>query len=151
MTAVISPDRDLPEVRGTEAPLTLDEPPPRVLGWLDQIALWFNLGVSLLGPVGAVYVLQPDGVHAMSFVAAAVAVVVGTLLGTAMLAAAAVPGAETGAPAMVLLRGLFGRQLSYLPTLINVVQLVGWAVFEIVVISQAAHQLLPWRAHLWPY
>jgi nucleobase:cation symporter-1, NCS1 family len=137
--------------RAVEAPLTLQEPPPRVLGWLDQIALWFNLGISLLGPVGAVYVLQPDGVHAMSFVAAALAVVVGTVLGTAMLAAAAVPGAETGAPAMVLLRGLFGLRLSYLPTLINVVQLVGWAVFEIVVISQAAHQLLPVHGHLWPY
>jgi putative hydroxymethylpyrimidine transporter CytX len=141
----------VPDTRAVEAPLTLEEPPPRVLGWLDQIALWFNLGVSLLGPVGAVFVLQPDGVHPMSFVAAALAVVVGTVLGTAMLAAAAVPGAETGAPAMVLLRGLFGRRLSYLPTLINVVQLIGWAVFEIVVISQAAHQLLPWHGHLWPY
>jgi putative hydroxymethylpyrimidine transporter CytX len=134
-----------------EAPFTLDEPPPRVLGWWDQVALWFNLGVSLLGPVGAVYVLQPDGIHAMSFVAAAVAIVAGTLLGTAMVAAAAVPGAQTGAPAMVLLRGLFGVRLSYLPTLVNVVQLVGWSVFEIVVIAQAANQLLPWHAHLWPY
>ena len=134
-----------------EAPLTLDEPAPKVLGWWDQVALWFNLGVSLLGPVGAVYVLQPDGVHAMSFVAATAAIVVGTLVGTAMLAAAAGPGAETGAPAMVLLRGLFGLRLSYLPTLVNIVQLVGWSVFEIVVISQAAEQLLPWHGHLWPY
>src|SRR5438270_1052954 len=139
------------DLRNVEAPLTLDEPAPRVLGWLDQIALWFNLGISLLGPVGAVYVLQPDGVHVMSFVAAAVAVVVGTVLGTAMLAAAAVPGAETGAPAMVLLRGLFGLRLSYLPTLINVIQLIGWSVFEIVVISQGAQQLFRWDAHLWPY
>ncbi|MBV9096994.1 MAG: cytosine permease, partial [Frankiaceae bacterium] len=49
------------------------------------------------------------------------------------------------------LRGLFGLRLSYLPTLINVVQLVGWAVFEIVVISQGAQQLIGWHAHLWPY
>jgi putative hydroxymethylpyrimidine transporter CytX len=140
-----------PSTPRAEAPLTLEEPAPRVLGWWDQVALWFNLGVSLLGPVGAVYVLQPDGVHAMSFVAATAAIVVGTLVGTAMLAAAAVPGAQTGAPAMVLLRGLFGARLSYLPTLVNVVQLVGWSVFEIVVISQAADQLLPWHGHLWPY
>lgn len=151
MTATAERLPTVDDTRGVEAPLTLQEPPPRVLGWLDQIALWFNLGVSLLGPVGAVYVLQPDGVHAMSFVAALAAIVVGTVVGTAMLAAAAVPGAETGAPAMVLLRGLFGLRLSYLPTLINVVQLVGWAVFEIVVISQGAQQLFGWDAHLWPY
>ena len=62
-----------------------------------------------------------------------------------MVAAAAVPGAQTGAPSMVLLRGLFGRRLSYLPTLVNVVQLIGWSVFEIVVIAAAAEQLLPWH------
>ena len=29
---------------------TLADPPPRTLGLLDQVALWGNLGVSLLGP-----------------------------------------------------------------------------------------------------
>src|SRR6059058_1754536 len=134
-----------------EAPYTLDEPPPRVLGWLDQIGLWGNLGMSILGPVTAIYILQPYQLKAMSYVGAAAAVIVGTILGTLLVAAAAVPGAETGAPSMVLLRGLFGRRLSYLPTLVNVVQLVGWSVFEIVVIAAAAEQLLPWHAHRWPY
>jgi putative hydroxymethylpyrimidine transporter CytX len=77
--------------------------------------------------------------------------VVGTVLGTLMIAAAAVPGAQTGAPSMVLMRGLFGRELSYLPTAINVLQLLGWTVFEIVVIASAAQQLFPWHAHRWPY
>ena len=49
------------------------------------------------------------------------------------------------------MRGLFGRRLSYLPTAINVVQLLGWTVFEIVVIASAAQQLFPWHAHRWPY
>src|SRR5437763_4082180 len=150
MTATI--DRaSLPEQR-TEAPLTLDEAPPRVLGWLDQIGLWGNLGMSILGPVTAIYILQPYQLKTMSYVAAAAAIVVGTILGTLLVAAAAVPGAETGAPSMVLLRGLFGRRLSYLPTLVNVVQLVGWSVFEIVVISAAAEQLphMP-KDHRWPY
>src|SRR5690242_14623166 len=124
-----------------EAPLTLEEPAPRVLGWLDQIGLWGNLGVSLLGPVGAIAVLQPFGFGRLSFVAAGLAVLVGTLLGSLLTAAAAVPGAQTGAPSMVLLRGLFGRRLSMLPTGVNVVQLVGWTVFEIVVITQGAEQL----------
>ena len=144
---------DLVDVVGprAEAPYTLDEPPPRVLGWLDQIGLWGNLGMSILGPVTAIYILQPAGLPQMSYVAAFVAIVVGTVLGTLLLGAAAVPGAETGAPSMVLLRGLFGRRISYVPTVVNIVQLIGWAVFEIVVIAAAAQQLLPWHAHQWPY
>jgi putative hydroxymethylpyrimidine transporter CytX len=149
MTATV--DRiDVPSPRA-EAPFTLDEPAPRVLGWFDQIGLWGNLGMSILGPVTAIYILQPYQLKAMSYVGAAAAIIVGTILGTILVAAAAVPGAETGAPSMVLLRGLFGRRLSYLPTLVNVVQLVGWSVFEIVVIAAAAEQLLPWDAHRWPY
>jgi nucleobase:cation symporter-1, NCS1 family len=138
-------------IRG-EVPLTLDEPAPKVLGWLDQIGLWGNLGVTLLAPVGAAYVLLAGtGGGRLSFVAAGIAVVVGTVFGALMVAAAAVPGAQTGAPSMVLMRGLFGRELSYLPTAINVLQLLGWTVFEIVVIASAAQQLLPWHAHRWPY
>jgi NCS1 family nucleobase:cation symporter-1 len=135
-----------------EAPLTLEEPAPRVLGWLDQIGLWGNLGVTLLAPVGASYVLLAgSGVGRLSFLAAGVAVLVGTVLGSLLIAAAAVPGAQTGAPSMVLMRGLFGRELSYFPTAINVLQLLGWTVFEIVVIASAAQQLFPWHAHRWPY
>jgi putative hydroxymethylpyrimidine transporter CytX len=135
-----------------EAPLRLTEPPPKVLGWLDQIGLWGNLGVTLLAPVGAVGVLAPVvGGPRLSFVAAGAAVLIGTVAGALMIAAAAVPGAQTGAPSMVLMRGLFGRRLSYLPTAVNVLQLLGWTIFEIVVIASAAGQLFPWHAHRWPY
>ena len=145
-------DLDGQAARGRDVPLTLEEPAPRVLGWLDQVGLWGNLGVTILAPVGAAYVLlaSPTG-ERLSFLAAGVAVLVGTLIGSLLIAAAAVPGAQTGAPSMVLMRGLFGRELSYLPTTINVVQLFGWTVFEIVVIASAAQQLLPWHAHRWPY
>jgi putative hydroxymethylpyrimidine transporter CytX len=135
-----------------EAPLTLAEPAPRTLSLLDQIGLWGNLGVSLLGPVGAVLLLAPStGLPPMSLAAAFTALVVGTVLGSLLLGLAAVPGARTGAPSMVLLRGLLGTRLSYLPTLLNVVQLIGWTVFEIVIITAAAQQLLPWHDARWPY
>ena len=149
MTATV--DRPVEPDQRVEAPLTLEEPPPRVLGWWDQIGLWGNLGMSILGPVTAIFILQPAVGGQMSYVGAGMAIIVGTILGTLLVAAAAVPGAQTGAPSMVLLRGLFGRRLSYLPTFVNVVQLVGWSVFEIVVISAAAEQLLPWDGHRWPY
>ena len=42
---------------------------------------------------------------------------------------------------MVLLRGLFGARLSWLPTVLNVVQLLGWTTFELVTISTAMHQI----------
>ena len=44
---------------------------------------------------------------------------------------------------MVLLRGLFGGGLSYLPTVLNVLQCVGWGVFELVTIATAAHTVAP--------
>jgi putative hydroxymethylpyrimidine transporter CytX len=127
-----------------EAPLTLDEPAPRALRLIDQLGLWGNLGVSLLGFTGALYVLYPvQGGATLSVAAALAAIVLGTLLGTAAVSVAAIPGTETGAPAMVLLRGLFGAKLSWLPTVLNVVQLLGWTTFELVIISTALNQIAP--------
>lgn len=44
-----------------EVPATLAEPAPQLLGLVDQLGLWGNLGVSLLGFAGAMFVLQPGG------------------------------------------------------------------------------------------
>lgn len=137
---------------GSEPALTLDgSVVPRTLGTLDQVAFWANLGVSLLGPITALYLLQTadGGQYPLRWAFAALCV--GSLLGSLLVALAAVPGTETGAPAMVLLRGLLGGRLSYLPTVLNVAQCVGWAVFELVVIAQAASQLLPLGDAQWPY
>ncbi|MER3453319.1 MAG: allantoin permease, partial [Acidimicrobiia bacterium] len=121
-----------------EVPWTLEEaPPPRPLGAWDQTVLWANLGISiLLLPVGALLV-ERNG-FGLSLIGALVAVALGSLIGNAMLGLAAVPGADTGAPSMVLLRGLFGVRGSWVPTALNVVQLVGWTTFEIWIIATAA-------------
>jgi putative hydroxymethylpyrimidine transporter CytX len=112
---------------------------------LDQFGLWGNLGVSLLGFTGAVFVLQPlgAGTPELSLAAALTAIVVGTVLGTLPVALAGMAGAQTGAPAMVLLRGLFGARVSYLPTAANILQCLGWGVFELVTIATAAHTVAP--------
>ncbi|HMD92744.1 MAG TPA: cytosine permease [Trebonia sp.] len=135
----------VPGDRHSEVARTLAEPVPQALSLLDQFGLWGNLGVSLLGFTGAIFVLQPGGAGTpeLSLAAALTAILVGTLLGTTALALAAVPGAETGAPAMVLLRGLFGARLSYLPTAANIVQCLGWGIFELVTIATAAHTVAP--------
>jgi nucleobase:cation symporter-1, NCS1 family len=131
--------------RHAEAPKTLAEPVPQSLTAIDQFGLWGNLGVSLLGFTGALFVLQPGGPGTpnLSLAAALTAIIAGTLLGTLPVALAGVQGARTGAPAMVLLRGLFGTRLSYLPTALNLVQLFGWGIFEVVTIATAAHAVAP--------
>jgi len=131
--------------RRSEVGKTLAEPVPQSLGLLDQFGLWGNLGVSLLGFTGAIFVLQPggSGTPELSIAAALTAIVVGTLLGTLVLALSGIPGTETGAPSMVLLRGLFGTRVSYLPTALNMLQLFGWSIFELVTIATAAHTVAP--------
>jgi putative hydroxymethylpyrimidine transporter CytX len=129
---------------GADAPLTLLEPPPRPLGLVDQAVLWANLGITLTIPVAAAFVLQPlPDLPPLTLGAAVVAVLVGSLLGTVVLGLSAVPGSDTGAPAMVLLRGLLGRRGSWLPTVLNVLQCVGWAAVEVFVIADGAAKLLP--------
>src|SRR5438105_7866001 len=100
------------------------EPVPerlRVLGLLDNSLLWGNLGVSLL-----VIVAGAALVPALSLPNALVAIVVGGLIGQAMLSAAAGIGAQARVPAMVLMRAPLGRRGSALPTAVNVVQTLGW-------------------------
>ena len=135
----------VPGDRRSEVGRTLAEPVPQALSLVDQFGLWGNLGVSLLGFTGAIFVLQPGGAGTpeLSLAAALTAILVGTLLGTLVLALSGVPGTQTGAPAMVLLRGLFGARVSYLPTVLNIVQLFGWSIFELVTIATAAHTVAP--------
>jgi putative hydroxymethylpyrimidine transporter CytX len=135
----------VPGDRRSEVARTLAEPVPQALSLFDQFGLWGNLGVSLLGFTGAIFVLQPGGAGTpeLSMAAALTAIVVGTVLGTLPVALAGLPGTRTGAPAMVLLRGLFGARLSYLPTVLNILQCVGWGVFELVTIATAAHTVAP--------
>lgn len=137
----------VPSVRRevSEAPLTLDQAPPRPLGVASTTAFWGNLGISLLLPVAAVYVVLPNRPLGVTLLA----IVVGAAIGAILLGLAAAPGAREGAPAMVLLRGLLGRRASYLPTVANLIQCLGWATFEIVVIAEAASRILD--APRWPF
>ena len=113
------------------------EPVPdrlRVLGALDQTMLWGNLGVSLL-----VLVIAPF--LELSLRDALIAVVVGSVIGNAMLGVAGLIGADGRVPSMVLLRSPLGHRGSYLPTALNVAQCLGWAIFELIIIAAAAAAL----------
>jgi putative hydroxymethylpyrimidine transporter CytX len=115
------------------------EPVPerlRILGLVDTLLLWSNLGVSLLVLVAAAFL-----VPALSLPDALLAIVVGSVIGNLMLGAAGAIGADARVPSMVLMRGPLGRQGSYGPTVLNIVQCLGWAMFELIVIAAAAAAL----------
>jgi hypothetical protein len=69
----------LPGDRHPEVSRTLVEPVPQALSLLDQLGLWGNLGVSLLGFTGAIFVLQPggSGTPELSLAAALTSIVLG--------------------------------------------------------------------------
>jgi nucleobase:cation symporter-1, NCS1 family len=123
----------------TETPSWGIDPVPdrlRVLGLLDQTMLWGNLGVSLL-----VLVIGGLLVPALSLRDALIAVLVGSVIGNAMLGVAGLIGAQARVPAMVLLRAPLGQRGSFLPTGLNIVQCLGWATFELIIIASAAAAL----------
>jgi putative hydroxymethylpyrimidine transporter CytX len=118
----------------TDTPQWGIEPVPErlhVLGLLDTTLLWTNLGISLL-------VLVLPAYFDLSLQKALLATVVGGLIGNAMLAVAALIGADGRVPTMVLQRAPLGTRGSYLATVLNVVQCLGWAIFELIVIATAA-------------
>src|SRR5437762_565807 len=113
------------------------EPVPerlRVLGTLDSFLLWTNLGISLLVLVAASY-------FGLSLKQALLATAVGAVIGNSMLGVAALIGADARVPTMVLQRAPLGQRGSYLSTGLNVLQCLGWSVFEITVIAVAAGAL----------
>src|SRR5262249_12071695 len=121
----------------------------RVLSGLETGLLWGNLGVSLLVIVAGALL-----VPALSLPAALVAIVLGCLIGNAMLAVAGMIGGDARVPGMVLMRAPLGRRGSLLPTAVNVMQGIGWTIFELLVIATAAaalsDKLLGFRAQwLW--
>ena len=108
----------------------------RVLGTLDTGLLWGNLGVSLL-----VIVAGAALVPALSFPNALLAILLGCVIGNTMLGVAGAIGADARVPGMVLMRAPLGRRGSYLPTGINVLQGLGWSIFELLIIATAAAAL----------
>lgn len=145
MSASMASSHSSAPILSAEAPLTLAEPAPQTLGPRETLGLWVGLGVSLLLPVAAAFVVLPGRPLWVSIAA----VVVGAAIGSVLLGLTAAPSARERVSAMVLLRGLLGRRASYVPTALNIVQCVGWATFEIVIIADAASRAL--SAPRWPF
>lgn len=128
---------DMPDIGTTQYdPIEPVTGPRRVLGTRDAFALWFSLGIGLL-------VLQTGALLApgLGFGASMGAILAGTLIGVALLAAAGVIGADTGLSAMGTLRPALGVRGATLAALLNAIQLLGWSAFEIIAMRDAATAL----------
>ncbi|NDY90421.1 purine-cytosine permease family protein [Ideonella livida] len=100
----------------------------RVFGFSDHAALWFSLGVGLLVMQVGAYLMP-----ALSPQQALLAVLLGSVLGAGLLALVARIGCTLGLSSSALISRSLGRRFALLPVGLNVVQLLGWTAFELVV------------------
>ena len=105
----------------------------RTLSGIDVAVLWGDLGVGLL-------VLVTGGflVPGLGFAGAMAAIVVGSVIGVALLALAGAAGASHGVTTMVLFRPVLGIRGSWFPSALNVLQLIGWTAVELWAMSLVA-------------
>jgi putative hydroxymethylpyrimidine transporter CytX len=100
----------------------------RVFNWHDHTALWFSLGVGLLVMQVGAYLVPAVGSRD-----AALAIVLGSLVGAGLLAWTARLGCDSGLSSAGLMHATYGSSFARLPVLLNMAQLVGWTTFELVI------------------
>jgi nucleobase:cation symporter-1, NCS1 family len=100
----------------------------RVFSFGDHAALWFSLGVGLLVMQVGAFLLPALGVPQ-----AMLAVVLGSVLGAGLLAWVAAIGCRHGLSSSALIGRSLGQRFAMLPVGLNVLQLLGWTAFELVV------------------
>jgi putative hydroxymethylpyrimidine transporter CytX len=106
--------------------------PLRRLSGLDVGVLWGDLAVGILVLAAGALLVTPasSGGLGLRFGNALLAILIGSVAGSLLLALVAVAGHDRGVPSMVLLRPVLGRYGSYGASLINLAQLIGWTGFE---------------------
>lgn len=108
----------------------------RVFTGFSHASLWFSLGVGLLVMQVGAYL-----VPAMGTQNALQAIVLGSLLGAGLLAWVAKIGCDTGLTSAGLIHQVYGQSFAKLPVLLNIVQLVGWTTFELVVMREGTQAI----------
>jgi nucleobase:cation symporter-1, NCS1 family len=107
----------------------------KMLGGLDYFILWSSLGVGLLVFSAGSFLSKA------SFLEATLAIIVGSAAGSILLALAGKIGSDHGVPSLITMRAAFGIRGSYIPAILNVMQLIGWTTFEIMIMARAAEIL----------
>lgn len=112
----------------------------KVLRSVDYFILWSSLAVGLLVMQAGVLLTSPYYLN-LNIYSAIIISVIGSVIGSLMLALAGVVGSRHGVPTMVSLRPAFGKIGSYIPSLLNIIQLIGWTTFEFIIMGEAATAL----------
>jgi putative hydroxymethylpyrimidine transporter CytX len=122
---------DSTQAAATRAPNSALSPVPsseRVFNWHNHASLWFSLGVGLLVMQVGAYLVPAVGSRD-----AAIAIVLGSLIGAGLLAWTARLGCQTGLSSAALMHATYGSAFARLPVLLNMAQLIGWTTFELVI------------------
>jgi len=107
------------------APVAASE---RVFTGFSHASLWFSLGVGLLVIQIGAYLVPAMGTQDALF-----AILLGSLLGSGLVAWVAKLGCDTGLSSAGLMHQVYGSGFAKLPIVLNVIQLVGWTSFELVI------------------
>jgi putative hydroxymethylpyrimidine transporter CytX len=116
----------------------------RVFRWRDHMALWFSLGVGLLVMQIGAYLVPSVGTRD-----AVLAIVFGSCIGAGLLAWTARIGCQSGLASAGLMHATYGSAFARLPVALNIVQLIGWTTFEIVIMREGT-QAIGKQALGWP-
>lgn len=106
----------------------------------DLFTIWFGTNIQMLTIVTGALATT---VFKLSFVSAAVAIVVGNLVGAVFMALHAAQGPQLGVPQMVQTRGQFGSYGAVLVVAIVIVMYVGFLASNIVLAGQSLHLIIP--------
>ena len=124
--------------------LTPVSPDARVFDTSAHRSLWFSLGVGLLVMQVGAYLVPAVGTQD-----ALLAIVLGSILGAGLLAWAAKLGCDSGLSSAGLMHRVFGSAFARLPVLLNIVQLLGWTTFELVIMREGTQAIVA-QALGWP-
>lgn len=108
----------------------------RAFHWHDHLSLWFSLGVGLLVMQVGAYLVPAVGTRD-----ATIAVLLGSVIGAGLLAWTARVGCESGLASAGLMHRTYGSAFARLPVILNIVQLVGWTTFELVIMREGTQAI----------
>jgi len=105
----------------------------RRLRTFDIGVLWGDLAIGVLVLAAGALLVTPTkaGGLGLGFGPALLAIAIGSIAGSLLLALVAAAGHDRALPTMVLLRPVLGRYGSYGASAVNVLQLIGWTGFEL--------------------
>lgn len=116
----------------------------RIFDFWSNFSIWFgaDFGIAVIW-AGAL--LTPY----LSLKEALLVIILGHLLGNAVMSLIAVEGQRTGLPTMVLSRAPLGGKGSVLPSILNYLQLIGWTAIMLIVGGKALDVIFPGTYRLW--